>query len=83
MKAKKKKKSLNLRGGAEKISSILWDFLKTLPTEERNKRLDKFHKSVQARAARTRVSSAGTNTRQKHGEPTRTVPTRLVARSGR
>lgn len=83
MKAKKKKKSLNLRRAAEKISSILWDFLKTLPTEERNKRLDKFHKSVRAKVASARASSTVTNTHQKHGEPIRTVPTRLVARSGR
>jgi len=82
MKAKKKKKSLNSRGAAQKISSLLWDFLKTLSTAERNKRLDKFHKSVRARVASAKASSAGTNTRQKHGEPTRTVPTRLVARSG-
>ena len=83
MKAKKKKKSLNLRGAAEKISSVLWDFLKTLPPEERNRRLDKFHRSVRARVASARASSAVTNTHQKHGEPPRTVPTRLVARSGR
>lgn len=80
---KAKKKSLNLKGAAEKISSVLWDFLKTLPTEERNKRLDKFHKSVRAKVASARASSAVTSTHQKHGEPARTVPTRLVARSGR
>jgi len=83
MKAKKKKKTFNLGGASERISSVLWDFLKTLPSEERNKRLDKFHKSVQAKVASARAFSAVTNTRQKHGEPTRTVPPRLVARSGR
>ncbi len=83
MKAKKKKKSLDLKGASEKISSALWDFLKTLPTEERNKRLDKFHKSVRAKVASARASSPVTNTHQKRGEPARTVPTRLVARSGR
>ena len=78
MKAKKRKRSLSLKRASKIISESIWDFLKTLPLGERNKRLERFHKSVQARVARTRASYA--SIRQKPGEPERTVPTRLVAR---
>ena len=83
MKAKKKKKSLSLKRAAEEISGNLWAFLKTLPTEERNRRLDKFHKSVQAKVASAKASSAQSNTHQKREEPAQSVPIQLVARSRR
>lgn len=82
MKAKKKKSS-SLRQAAKTISESLWDFLKILPPEERDRRLEKFHKSVQAKVARAKARASYANTHQKLGGRDRTVPTRLVARSGR
>jgi len=79
MKAKKKKRSQSLKKAAKIISESIWDFLKTLRPEERDKRLERFHKSVQARVARTRASYA--SIRQNPGGSGLTVPTRLVARS--
>ena len=79
MKAKKKKRSQSLKRAAKIISESIWDFLKTLRPEERDKRLERFHKSVQARVARTRASYA--SIRQNPGGSGLTVPTRLVARS--
>ena len=64
MKAKKRK-ALSLRQAAKTISENIWDFLKTLPPEERDRRLEKFHKSVQAKMARAKASASYANTHQR------------------
>lgn len=82
MRGKVKKKS-TLKQAAKVISDNIWAFLKTLPPEERNKRLEKFHKSVQKKLSRTKVKASYANTHQKLREPDCNSPTRLVARSGK
>jgi hypothetical protein len=77
----KKKKSA--KQTARLITDTLWEYLKKLPAKERNKRLDKAHRSMRAKIAKARGSSGRANGSPKGGERVDAAPLPYAARSGR
>ncbi len=79
----KKKKLLSAKKTARLIADTLWGYLEKLPAKERNKRLDKAHRSMRTRIARAKASSAGSNRHPKSEGRAPVVPVPYAARTER
>lgn len=79
----KKKINLSAKKTARLIADTLWGYLEKLPAKERNKRLDKAHRSMRARIAKAKASSAVSNGHPKGQGRAPVVPVPYAARSER
>lgn len=80
---KRKKRRLSRQGAAKAIAQAVWEHLETLPTRERQKRLNSAHKFINAKIITAKVSSGRAGTHPRPQAPQGTVPMRVAARSTR